>query len=165
MRPTILLLPLPLLLAAAPDAAPVCPTAAAKLAPPLAGWNGTAPVLPHAGAAANLPLGRRFDVTLVDGGTVRYVVAPEKAPPPGTNGGVLTFRVVRAATYRVALGTAAWLDVVKDGKPVAASAHGHGAACSGIRKMVDFALAPGRYALQISGSKDVVASVMVTALP
>jgi hypothetical protein len=42
--------------------------------------------------------------------------------------------------------------VGKDGAGVISSAHGHGPDCTGIRKMVDFALTPGRYTVQISAN-------------
>ena len=39
--------------------------------------------------------------------------------------------------------------VKRDGKIVKSATHGHGPACSGIRKMVEFDVTPGRYLLQI----------------
>ena len=68
------------------------------------------------------------------------------------------FQVARAGTYRVALGTSAWIDVVRAGRALPSQAHGHGPACTGIRKIVDFRLTPGRYVLQLSGT-------MATTLP
>ena len=38
------------------------------------------------------------------------------------------------------LSAGAWIDVVKDGAQVASSAHGHGPACSTLRKQVAFEL-------------------------
>lgn len=95
---------------------------------------------------------------------MRYVVPPEKPGKPATHGGLASFTVATPGTYRVALGAGAWVDVVRDGKAVASVAHGHGPACSTIRKMVDFRLTPGRYLLQIAGNADPVIPVMVAAL-
>ena len=44
-------------------------------------------------------------------------------------------------------------------------AHGRGPACSGIRKMVDFALEPGLYVLQIAGNGGPSLPVMIARLP
>ena len=56
-------------------------------------------------------------------------------------------------SYRVALGGKAWIDVVRGGAAVASVAHGHGPACTGVTKMVEFILAPGTYTVQLSGSE------------
>lgn len=110
--------------------------------------------------------GERAEVTLADTAGVTYLAMPEHAPPPGSKGGLVKFAAATAGTYRVALGTGAWIDVLDaKAKPVASAAHAHGAACSGIRKTVDFKLAPGTYALQLSGSKDARAAVTVTRFP
>ena len=66
---------------------------------------------------------------------------------------------------RVAIDSAAWLDVVADGKSLEAVAHGHGPDCSGVRKMVDFTLAPGTYLLQIVGNGTAKLRVLVTHTP
>ncbi|HEX8555674.1 MAG TPA: homogentisate 1,2-dioxygenase, partial [Sphingomonas sp.] len=73
----------------------------------------------------------------------------------------VTFRVASAGTYRVALDSAMWIDVVAGTAAIASTTHGHGPACSGVRKMVDFALRPGRYVIQLSGSAKPQAVVMV----
>ena len=49
----------------------------------------------------------------------------------------------------VALDQGAWIDLVQDGRPVKPAAHRHGPACSGITKIVEYRVAPGRYLLQI----------------
>lgn len=167
MRSLILLLALPSLVAAAPEAVAPCPATSAPLAAPLTGWVPGVRVTAGT-AAADVPpltLAGRADVALADDAGVHYVVTPGKSGAAGSKGGLLAFLVTRAGTYRVALGTAAWVDVIGNGTSIASTAHGRGPACSGIRKMVDFALAPGAYVLQISGSGDPVTGVMVTPLP
>ena len=82
-----------------------------------------------------------------------------------SHGGLVGFSVTEAGTYRVALGSGAWIDVVRGGKAAASTAHGHGPACSGVRKTVDFPLTPGRYILQIAGNGTPSIAVMVTRLP
>jgi hypothetical protein len=136
------------------------PTACATPVPPppaLVGWDRTVPVV----AGGDVVVGQAYTATLQPVGTVRFVVAPERAAKPDSMGGVVDFRVASAGTYRVALDTGVWIDVVQDGKVVASATHGHGPQCSGIRKMVDFKLAPGRYDLQLSGAAKPAVRVMV----
>lgn len=71
----------------------------------------------------------------------------------------------RAGTYRVALGAPAWIDLLADGEPLASTGHGHGPACTGVAKTVDFRLQPGRYVLQLSGASQAETTVMAARLP
>src|SRR3546814_2325418 len=59
---------------------------------------------------------------------------------------LVPIEIATAGTYRVALSEGAWVDMVRDGTSLPSVAHGHGPRCSGIHKIVDFKLAPGRYA-------------------
>jgi hypothetical protein len=137
-----------LLLQAAPAAAaPVC---TAIVAPPagLEAWS----VAPGMTGDVIAP-GKNIALTLqpVDG--VTFPLAPGRQPGAGTFGGVYHVTVATAGTYRVALQNGAWIDLVRDGKSLTSVAHMEGPACSGIRKIVDFALQPGTYMLQLSGAK------------
>jgi hypothetical protein len=107
-----------------------------------------------------LPLGKAALVTLSPSDSVLLTPAPAKPAPAGTFSGILWIDVARPATYRIALSGAAWLDVVGKTGVLASTAHAHGPECSGIRKMVDFTLAPGRYTINIAGS----ASPTITVL-
>lgn len=167
MRPMILLLPL--LLAAAPQEPPApCPTPA-SLPPSLTAWQPGASVAAATDAkslaSVTLPIGTRVEAMLAPSDGVRFVHQPGRPGEPMSKGGMLAFTVVRAGTYRVALGTGAWIDVVSGTTALVSVAHDHGPACSGIRKLVDFKLTPGRYVLQIEGSKDAATPVLVTPLP
>lgn len=165
MRSLLALLALPLLVSAAsPEAVPPCPGVAAPLPASLAAWQA-GPVVTAASDGAALRLNTRTAVTLAEAAAVHYLLPPEHPGAAGSRGGVLTFTVTRAGTYRIALGAAAWVDVVQGGKAVASVAHDHGPACSGIRKLVDFVLTPGSYALQLSGSSAPTLAMLVTPLP
>jgi len=155
--------------APAPCPAPVAP--AGELAP----W-AQARAMPAAHTAAELPqatlaIGQAARLALAPAAETAYVLPPERAAPPATFGGMVRFSVAQPGTYRVALGTAAWIDVVTGGGTVAgggavpSSAHGHGPACTGIRKIVDFALQPGDYTIQLSGSAAPEATLLVAAKP
>jgi hypothetical protein len=152
----------------AQEAAPApCPASPAPLPAELGGWASATPVTAAATATdigkAQIPVGSRADIALVPAAQVQFL-APEKAPTAGTSSGMVRFTVPTARTYRVALGAGAWIDVVRDGKAIASGAHGHGVPCTPVRKTVDFALTPGDYVLQVSGSRDATLSVLILPL-
>lgn len=161
---------LALLLAGAAGTALAHPACEAPALPAhLAGWS--APVARVAtrdaasAQAAPLVLGQAADLSLAPVREVRFAAEPGKRPDPESHAGLATFTVTTAGRYRVAAGSALWIDVVAAGRALPSAGHGHGPACSGIRKMVDFALEPGRYLLQIAGSAGASARVLVAALP
>ena len=100
-----------------------------------AGWS------PLGAARTALPL-HRFE-------SLRYGVAPERKPDVHKFGGMIPIEVKQAGRLIVALDAGAWIDLVRDGAAVKSVTHGHGPACSGIRKMVEFDVTQGRYQLQI----------------
>jgi hypothetical protein len=154
-------------LAQAPMAEPAaCP---APIAPtgPLAPWSAPTPI--RAGAdgahATALTGGKAALVDLLPTPAVTYPLPPEKPGGAESHGGVLALDVAQAGTWRVALGAGAWLDVVGADGAQRSTAHAHGPTCSGIRKMVDFALKPGHYILQISASGAARVEVLAVTLP
>lgn len=162
-----------LLISAGPVAAqsaeaPPC-AAQSSLPPELSGWGKALP-LAAAGAAqdlagAQLVPGKAMTATLLATPRVRYALPPEKPGAPATHGGMFGFTIAEAGRYRVALGAGAWIDVVRDGQTIASAAHGHGPACTGVRKMVDFDLSPGRYLLQVAGNATTTLPLMMVRLP
>jgi hypothetical protein len=145
-----------------------CPATAAPPAE-MAGWAGRTLLAAADGAKglskATLAVGQGIDAALRPTGEVRYVLRPEKPGGSVSHGGLFGFAIAEPGTYRVAIGSGAWIDVLKDGKAVTSSAHGHGPACTGIRKMVDFPLAPGRYVLQIAANGEPTLPLLLTRLP
>jgi hypothetical protein len=135
---------------------PQAPTCAAQVTPTggYASWSQAAPM--PAGRDANAPaaltLGAASQVALAPTPDVHYALRPEKPGGSVSYGGLLALDVASAGTYRIALGSAAWLDVIGKNGPLRSTAHGHGPDCTSIRKMVDFALTPGRYIVQISAN-------------
>jgi len=147
-----------------------CPAGtAAALPPELASWADRQP-LKAAGAAgkadaAALEIGKAVDAALLPTPDVKYAIRPEKPGGSVSFGGLFAFTVAEAGTFRVALGSGAWIDLVKDGVVIDSVAHGHGPECSDVRKMVDFPLAPGRYILQIAANGQAQLPLLVTRLP
>lgn len=139
-----------------------CPASAEPLPPALAAWSAAPVVLSKdAMLVAETPT----RVALKPASQVQFAAAREREPKPESFGGVTGFTVPQAGTWRVALSDAGWIDVLANRNAVPSTAHGHGPACSGIRKIVDFALPAGTYTLQISGVATNSIDVMVTPAP
>lgn len=140
---------------------------AAPAAPPaeFAGWSA-AQLLP-AGATGDapgarvLPIGTAREIGLLPVAEVRYAVQPVRPDEGAVHGGLVAFDVARRGTYRVALGSGAWIEVIGGRRARQSVGHGHGPECSGIRKIVDFELSPGRYLLQLSASKEARVTAMI----
>lgn len=100
-----------------------------------AGWSPLGP------ARTALPL-HKFE-------SLRYGIAPERKPDVFKFGGMIPIEVKKAGRLIVALDAGAWIDLVQGGAVVKSVTHGHGPACSTIRKMVEYDVTQGRYQLQI----------------
>jgi len=145
---------LPILMLAQAAAAPMTPgmqmpepvcVRAGDLPAAFGKWNGT--------PASQLAIGTPFVVT-------GAAAAPD-SKHPGKVADV-PFTVESAGVYRVGLSDAAWVDVMADGKASKTAAHGHGPACTGLRKIVDFELSPGTYTLHLDGMKaDTIKAMIV----
>ncbi len=105
----------------------VCSAPADLSATPLAAWTQT----DGAADAAIVP-GRPVTLVMADGAAAR------------------TLTIAAAGRYGVAADGRVWIDLVADGKPLTSVEHGHGPACSGIRKIVWFDLTPGTYDVTLS---------------
>jgi hypothetical protein len=168
VRALTILLPLAFTTAARADERPqVACTAPAAPSGELAPW--ASPVaLAAAGAAEREPaltVGRQANLTLLPTPQVRYPLQPDRPGGSASYGGLVGVAVSQTGAYRVALGSGAWVDLVRDGKAVTSTAHGHGPACTDVHKMVDFPLTPGRYTLQISASAEARITLLVARLP
>lgn len=113
----------------------------------------------------NLAPGKAVSLTLLPTPKVTYPLRPEKPGGTVSFGGLLRFTVAEEGIWRVALSSGAWVDVVKDGKAATSVAHGRGPDCSGIRKMVDYRLAPGTYTLQVAANGSDSMTLMVARQP
>lgn len=153
----------------APPASTVACTVDANLPAELAGWTAKTPVSAATKATglakATVAPGKAAEAMLPPTPDVTYIIPPEKPADPATHGGLFGLSIDKPGTYVVAVGSDAWVDLLKDGKAVASSAHSHGPACSTIRKLVDFPLQPGRYVLQLSSGPDAKTGVLVARRP
>ncbi|PZU11769.1 hypothetical protein [Sphingomonas sp.] len=104
---------------------------------------------PEAGAPA---LGKAVALTMKSAES--SAAKGERPFKPGTYEGHWLRTVAKAGDYRIALSQAAWIAVRRTMDEVDSAAHGHGPACSGIRKIVTFPLKPGSYHLNLSEAKE-----------
>lgn len=132
--------------------AAACPAAPVALPAEYAGWSAATPIAaaaePAAVGDAILTVGRGARASLQPAGALKLPVTPKQA---GANGGLFAFEAASAGRYRVALGAGVWVEVVANGVALTSVAHGHGPACTAVRKFVEFDLKPGRYLLQVTG--------------
>ncbi|MDR6786845.1 hypothetical protein J2Y58_000183 [Sphingomonas sp. BE138] len=144
-----------------PDAA--CTAARPLLPAGFESWNTRMPVEAGAGtrSAPVIVIGRAAELRLVPTDRLTPAAPPTRPVEGGSNAGMALFQVARAGTYRIALGAPAWIEVVRAGRALPAATHAHGPACSGIRKIVDYSLAPGRYVLQLTGAQAAVLPVLI----
>lgn len=140
--------------AAAPTtpAAPACPATPAALPADLAGWTAT---------GGDLASGKAVAVATMDPATIRLAGVPLPRQPGRL--ALQTVRIATAGTYGIALDQKGWIDLYRTGDATAVKTvqHGHGPACSGIRKIVRFALTPGEYRVVVGGLAGQTARLML----
>lgn len=148
---------------------PACTVMDASLPDGLKDWNRAAAMDTAGGETdvfhAKLTLGHGYEVTLKKKADVIFAVEPEKPGGSVSYSGLFAFDAPEAGNYVIALGTAAWIDVVEDGKALEPLSFGHGPACTTIRKMVVYGLKPGRHLLQIAGNGGPSAKLLVAKQP
>jgi hypothetical protein len=133
---------------AAPAAAQVCNTPN--------GWN-----TPTAhGAARKMPLafaltvGPATRLALLPASEVTPAISSDRKTKPDTMSGLAALDVPRAGKLDIALSTAAYVDLIRDGKALPSVGHRHADACTGIRKIVTFDVQPGRYIVELTDAPD-----------
>lgn len=149
--------------------APACAVVDKDLPAELAGWTAKTDLTAAKGVAgldkALLVPGQAYAATLAPTPDVTYVVQPEKPGGTVSKGGLFAIDVPAAGSYVVALGSAAWIDVLKGDQAQRSTGHGRGPACTTLRKMVTFDLLPGRYVVQISANAEATLPIMIARKP
>ena len=149
--------------APAPQAA--CAAMDRDLKDGLEAWRSKADVAAAGTAAetakAELKLGSAVKATLLQTSNVDYPVRPEKPGGSVSHGGLFSLNVTEPGTYRVALSTPAWVEVVKDGKAVPSGSFGHGPECTTIRKIVEFPLTAGTHVVEIAANAESAVNILV----
>jgi len=114
-------------------------------------------------AGSALAPGREATLALKPAAKVQFKPALARPPKGGTFGGFFPLDIAKGGHYRIALSNGAWADLVQKGERVKLAGHGHAPACSGIAKLVDYDLKPGRYWLQLSDAKEPSIGVMLSS--
>jgi hypothetical protein len=115
-------------------------------------------------SGASLELNKASYVGLINTPKIQYVARPTNEGGTVSYGGLFQIDVKESGIYRIALGNASWIDLVKNGKSVQSVAHAQGPENTGIRKMVDYPLETGIYTLQLSAGADSTTAVLVTKI-
>lgn len=133
---------------------------------PAAWQSWTSPsAITAAGKPADQPqieIDAAYQVKLVPAAEALYDPAPKEVTP-GSFGGLLMLTVKDAGDYSIALDSRAWVDVIRDGQVVESTAHGHGPACTSLRKKVVFPLTPGIYTIQLANAPQASVKIEVAA--
>ena len=157
-------------------ASPACPAKPVALPADLLGWSAPATdrAMTKYYPRAHWLRGLNTRVSLYPIGDVGFVATPEKPVAPGTYGGMMSVSVSKPGRLRIALGERAWVDLVRGddkafvktgrkGVLVPSVAHGHGPDCSGIAKIVEYDVVPGRYVIQIVNAPQAKIRAMAVA--
>lgn len=149
--------------------APACAAMDTALPAGLTDWNGKTALVTVTKAEdlskADIKLGTGYEATLARTTSIFMPVQPEKPGGSMSHAGLFSFTIPEAGNYSVALGSAAWIDVLEDGKAVEPASFGHGPECTTIRKIVVFPLKAGRHVLQVSANADPKLKLMVAKHP
>ena len=163
------LLPMAALAQEMPPAKANCAAMDQNLPADFSAWTAQTPLAaadsPAALSKARLTPGKAVAAELPQTSAVKFVTQPERPGGSVSHGGMFELRIDKPGTYVIGLGSGAWIDVLKDGKPLTSTAHSPGPACSTLRKMVDFPLQPGRYVLQISANADAKLPILLAKRP
>jgi hypothetical protein len=140
--------------AGAPAAAPACAAIDQALPPALTGWRSPTPI-----AGSALAVGAIARVKLAP--DPHFAITSSRGAAPGTFGAAFSFTVDHQGTYYVVVSDNAWVDVVTGGSALRSVTHGPGPACTSVRRIIGYSLAPGAYSLQISGSHQAEATIAI----
>jgi len=113
-------------------------------------------------SSANLIVGQTALISLLPDTEVAYPHTPGKRGSSASHAGLFQVRITEPGTYRVALGAGGWIDIVTHGHAMVATGHSHGPEGStGIRKIIDYNLKPGRYIVQIAANEEPRTTILI----
>lgn len=164
---------------AIPVASQPAPAPACSLSVGQSGWNDPAPLAAlAAGSAENrpvLPPVRAMNIALKPTPDMRFLLPPGQPGTPASYAGIVYFTAPVRGTYRFLSSEDPWYDVIGvTGAPGAPGAGGmaspvarsHDRDCTPVtRKMIDYTLEPGEYALQIARTSTPEVVLLLLPLP
>ena len=99
-----------------------------------------------------LKTGTATDLTLLPADKVELVVKSDRSGKTETSAGLAALDVERAGKLDVALSTATYVDLIRDGKALKSISFGQPKDCAGVHKSVTFEVVPGRYIVQLTNA-------------
>ncbi|MBA3896113.1 MAG: hypothetical protein H0X36_03030 [Sphingomonadaceae bacterium] len=104
--------------------------------------------------------GEAVRLTLALAKAVKLALKPAREPKAGSFEGLAAIDVSRAGKLSVALSSATYVDLIRDGKALKSAGHERLADCTGIHKTVTFDVTPGRYIIQLIGAPERTVEMM-----
>ncbi|MDB5619733.1 hypothetical protein [Tardiphaga sp.] len=121
----------------------------------------TAPDRPKLASGADITA-PAITLGLVAPSAANLPTPPERAPKDGSFAGFAALKTApKPGVYTISLSSAAWVDVVQDGKILKPQAFSDAVDCDGIRKTMKYDLAASPFVIQISGATDSAISLAV----
>jgi hypothetical protein len=116
------------------------------------------------GSRIGWPLPLATLVTLVPLADAKLPMPPERTPKASDNfaGFIQAPAPAKAATYKITLSSAGWIDVVQDGRRVPSITSTGVTGCAGVRKSVTFDLAATPFTVQLSGIESDIVGVVIS---
>ncbi len=113
----------------------------------------------------NWPIPFATAVTLVPLAEAKLPMAPERAPKSNESfaGFIQSPAPAKAATYKITLSSAGWIDVVQDGRRVQSITSTGVRGCDGVRKSVKFDLAATPFTIELSGIEANTIAIAITS--
>ncbi|WP_338330657.1 hypothetical protein [Commensalibacter sp. Nvir] len=99
-----------------------------------------------------ISIGKAYSLELHNKSSVQFAVRPQEPGGRISYAGLVSFNVRQVGTYRIITNGRPWIDIVQKGKIIDAKAHQHGENCQGAEKILDYALSPGDYDMEVASS-------------
>lgn len=119
---------------------------------------------PDASAAPPLAQDALYELVLKPQDQVTLPVAARKGPTAGVFAGLARLRVAAPGTYRIALASGGWIEIVAEHGALPAGDHA-GGGCEAPHKVVQFDLPAGELLLQLSGVATPQIRLTITRAP
>jgi hypothetical protein len=121
-----------------------------------AGWMTPLPV--HAALTRQmyfaLKTGKAYTIALAPASTVRLEGPTRHIPKPRTWAGIAAVDVTIRGKLTIALSSATYVDLIRDGITLTSIDHARTEACPTMHKTVTFDVVPGRYVVQLTDAPD-----------
>ena len=121
-----------------------------------AGWTTPAPVRAAITREMRFALkpGKAYSLSLAPAPAVRLAGQTRHIPKPRTWAGLAAIDVTTRGKLTIALSSATYVDLIRDGVTLTSIDHARTEACPSMHKTVTFDVVPGRYLVQLTDAPD-----------